>query len=57
MQWKVWYRPEGATGAGFTREQDHGTLTIESDGAVFEGKKKRISFDRIRSTGKQRIRS
>jgi hypothetical protein len=55
MEWKVWYRPEGATGAGFSREQDKGSLTIESDSAVFEGSKKHISFDQIRSVGKQRI--
>src|SRR6266496_1009168 len=55
MEWKVWYRPDGAEGVGPTRQQDSGTLTIDETSAVFEGKKKRISFDRIRSVGRQRI--
>jgi hypothetical protein len=55
MEWNVWYRPEGAEGAGPTRDQDKGKLTIASGKAAFEGKKKQIAFDRIRSVGRQRI--
>jgi hypothetical protein len=55
MQWNVWYRPGGAEG-NFSRDQDKGTLTIEGDNITYEGKKTpHISFDNIRSVGKQRI--
>ena len=56
MEWNVWYRPENAEGAGFSRDQDKGTLTIDGDKITYEGKKTpHISFDNIRSVGKQRI--
>jgi len=54
MEWKVWYRPGGAEG-NFSRDQDTGTLTIDGDRVAYAGKKAQISFDNIRSVGKQRI--
>src|SRR3954453_8013301 len=55
MEWKVWYRPEGAEGYTGRGGQDRGTLTIDADRAVFEGRKKQIWFDHIRSVGRKRI--